>query len=204
MKEELHERLLRTAESMFMRYGTKSVSMDDISREMGVSKKTLYKYCESKKDLVHQVIQHHHDQEQNLLKELRNTSSNAIEEMVRLNEYVSHMLKSFRPTIIYDLKKYHKSSWELMESLHNRFVYDSLFINLEKGKSEGLYREDVDSDLISRLYTAMTLFIVENHQQISKERRLEAIFQTFTDYHLHAIMTETGKDQYYKHTNNES
>ena len=204
MKEELHNTLLRTAEGMFMRYGTKSVSMDDIAREMGVSKKTLYKYCESKKDLVHQVIQHHNDEEQRLMKDLRSTSSNAIEEMVRLNDYVSQMLRSFRPTIIYDLKKYHKASWELMESLHNRFVYECLYTNLEKGKEEGLYRENVDSDVISRLYTAMTLFMVQNHQKISKERRLESIYNAFTDYHLHAIMTNKGKDQYYKHTNNES
>jgi len=194
----LHE-ILETSKNHFMRFGIRSVTMDDLSRELGMSKKTLYNYFSSKSELVKKVVLHHNEEEEQLLKNIKNQNVDAIKEMLLTTDHVRIMLKNFKPTIIYDLKKYYKSSWKMMESLHNDFLFMAITHNIQKGKEKGLYREDVDSNLVARFYTSMTFNIMEDPNINSLGLHMPEIFQAFMDYHLHGIMTNKGIELYKKY-----
>lgn len=182
-----------------MRFGIRSVTMDDLSRELGMSKKTLYNYFSSKTELVKKAVLHHIEEEEQMLKSIKDQKVDAIQEMLLITGHVREMLKNFKPTIIYDLKKYYKPSWKMMESLHSDFVYSATSHNIEKGKKEGLYRKEVNSTVVARFYTTMTINIVEDTKITSLGLHVPEIFQAFMDYHLHGIMTEKGTQLYQKY-----
>lgn len=193
--------ILNSAARLFMRFGIKSVSMDDIAREQGMSKKTLYKYFESKKDLVKKVALAHNDSEKESICAIRDKTQDAVHEMVLIARYVHDMLKDIRPSVIFDLKKYYRQSWKLFESLHNEFVYSTIKSNIERGRIDGLYREDFNEDIIARFYTGMTLIITEEQLFPEKSYPIEAIYNQFMNYHLNAILTAKGRKLFQKYIN---
>ena len=192
--------IMGTALKLFMRFGIKSVSMDDIAREMGMSKKTLYKYFSSKKDLILQVTTMHNEEEQRAMEEISTTSKDAIDEMVLITNYVRGMVRELQPTIIFDLKKYHKESWKKIEAIHTECVYENILQNLKNGQKQGLYRKDVDCDMVARFYTGSTMMLMEEKLFPHTKFKKEELYNHYIDYHLHAVMTEEGKALYQKYS----
>ena len=115
---ELKQRILHRAEDLFLRYGIKSVTMDDIARELGISKKTLYQFVENKTDLIQQIFRQKIEGEIKLIAEIRATAQDAIDEMMKIARHAIDELRKLTPTIVYDLQKYYHGTWKMMESLH--------------------------------------------------------------------------------------
>jgi AcrR family transcriptional regulator len=145
-------KIIEKAQELFMQYGLKSISMDDIARTLGISKKTLYQYVNNKADLIQKGLVMHVEEEKMILNEIHKTAENAIDEMIKISRYVGQTLQKINPSVIHDLQKYYQSSWELMESLHFEHTYFLIKNNIIKGIVEGLYREDVSADIIAKLY----------------------------------------------------
>ena len=110
---ELREKILLKVTELFMRYGVKSISMDDISSQLGISKKTLYQFVDNKKDLIQKVFERHIEEEMAAMKIIVNESENAVEEIVRIAQYVTQLLREMSPKTLYDLQKYYRSIWDL-------------------------------------------------------------------------------------------
>lgn len=89
------ETLVQKCETLYLKYGVKSVSMDDISEELGISKKTLYQFIESKEDLIKKVVRQHLVNEFSALEKIQNESENALDEMIQIAQFVSITLKEF-------------------------------------------------------------------------------------------------------------
>lgn len=173
--------------------------MDDIAREQGMSKKTIYKYFSSKKELVNSVAREHNEAEKKAITEIQNSTENAIQEMVEISRYVNNILKGLNPSIIFDLKKYYRASWQMFESLHNDFVYSVMKNNMEQGQKESLYRNDFDADMLARFYTGMALIITEQDIFPRETYSKELIYNSYIDYHMKAIMTPKGLELYLKY-----
>lgn len=199
--EKTAQDILLAARDLFMRFGIKSISMDDIAREQGISKKTIYKYFDSKKELVSEVAMAHNRSEKMAIEEIRSQSTNAVHEMIMISRYVNGVLRELKPSVVYDLQKYYRHSWKLFESLHNDFVYKVMKENLEQGQKEGSYRENVDTDIIARFYTGMTLMMTDEDLFPVKQYSKEKIYQHYIDYHLTAILTPKGRTLYQKYSN---
>jgi AcrR family transcriptional regulator len=190
--------ILQAARRLFMKFGIKSISMDDIARELGVSKKTLYKYFESKKKLVHQVILSHLEEEEKVICGFQEDTKDAIEQMVQVTQFISAMLRDLKPTTIYDLQKYHRKSWDMLESQQRKCMYEFLISNLASGKEQGHYRENINDDIIARFYTGSAHLLLDDRHFPSDAYTKEELYQNYIDYHLHAIMTLKGKEWYKK------
>ena len=155
MSTTLDNRILIKAESLFLRYGIKSVSMDDIARELGISKKTLYQSVENKKDLLMQVIQAHVANELEAMNTIQKEATDAIDEMLRITQYVLPTLRQMSPTVIYDMQKYYQEVWQLIEAYHNEEIFDMIKTNLERGINEDVYRDDFNTDIVAKLYLSL-------------------------------------------------
>ena len=130
------------AGELFVKYGIKSMTMDDIAREMGVSKKTLYQFVENKKDLVKKVMSLHIHNQQDCICEMHSAEGNAIDKLMEIGAFVNQHMRSLHPSVIFDLKKYHPEAWGYLNKHKEEFIYTTIKSNLEEGMSEGLYRED--------------------------------------------------------------
>lgn len=186
------QQILEKAEELYLKIGIKSVSMDDLARSLGVSKKTLYQYVENKNDLVNQIIECHINEEIEAVTEILKNSDNAIDEMLQVAKYVLNQLRKLSPTAVYDLKKYYRESWETIEKHNHFFVYNHMKSNIERGQKEEIYRDDVRSDIIAKLYVSQNFQIVDEDLFPLKEYDREKLFNQFITYHIRGIASPKG------------
>ena len=189
---ELKEEITIRAEKMFLKLGVRSVTMDDIARELGISKKTLYQHFENKDKLVAEVVITHVDREKNMLDGICEQSENAVDEMLKMGAFITAMIEDVSPSALYDLQKYYRKSWETLMKKQDEQNSCCIVKNIERGREEGLYRKDLNTDIIAKLYGKATYMIVEELSvPNSRFTRRELIWELH-DYHIRAISTAKG------------
>ena len=178
--------------SMFRRYGIRSITMDDIARELGISKKTLYHDFEDKNDLIKRVIDYDILVKRRFLEQVNRANYGAIEELFYVNEKIQQDRSSYSPTFYYDLKKYHPETYRRWLEEKRQNMFDLIVGNLQKGKREGVFREEIHEDTIGKLYMAR-MEILSNDEISDVLQTISPEFmQEIFDYHLHGICNETG------------
>jgi len=148
---ETKDRILTRASALFLRNGIKSVSMDDIAADLGMSKKTLYKTFASKDEIVLAVMTTHLGQAQGECTRVAGTAANAVEEMLSISAWADKEFSNVHPSIFYDLKKYHPEAWVLFAKHKSAFILGQISNNLRRGIAEGLFRADLDVEVLARL-----------------------------------------------------
>ena len=151
---EIKDRILNHAQSLFMRNGIKSVSMDDIATDLAMSKKTLYKWFENKDELVQATMSRHLDSTQHECKMMIDGASSAVDELFQMLAWIKQEFGNVHPSIFYDLKKFHADTWQLWQAHKNEFILSQIVVNLRRGIDEGLFRADLDVDVLARLRLA--------------------------------------------------
>ena len=151
---ETKDRILQAALLLFTRHGIKSVSMNDIASELGISKKTLYKWFDNKDELVSVVIGDHLCRVQGECAGFAEAADNAVDEMVRIMEWAKRHFAEVNPNTIHDLRKYYPAAWQLFDHHKNQYILTQIQANLRRGVAEGLYRPDLDVEVLSRLRLA--------------------------------------------------
>jgi TetR/AcrR family transcriptional regulator, cholesterol catabolism regulator len=184
--------ILQRSEAMFMRYGIKSVTMDDLARELGMSKKTLYQYFETKEELIDQIIEQHIVKEQCMIEEVHAKSMNAIDEMIHVAQHVLNELRQVAPTATYDLQKYYRASFDKLQARFQVQIFNTIKENLERGIKEGLYRKTINTDIIARFYNMLSLTLIDEERFPSNKFPKEKMYLDFLDYHLHGIASPKG------------
>ena len=191
--------LISSSTELFLKYGVKSVSMDDIARLLGISKKTIYNFISNKKGLVQAVVQAQVDLHHKEVNEIMNHSTNALSEMVSIAENVLAMLKRMKPSLTYDLKKYHPNAWKIIEEVHFKFIQTSITKNLNRGIKEGLYRAEIDTALLSKLYLILSRSVTEDDSLVEEGHAISDVFATVIHYHLNGIVSPKGKKELKKY-----
>ncbi len=189
---EQKQQVLTKSEELFLRYGIKSVTMDDIARELGISKKTLYQYVDNKSDLIAQIIEKKTREEKSAMACIREESSDAVEEMLRVADYVIRELRQYSPVVMYDLRKYYRDAWKMMEAVHQRHIYDLIRDNLERGVQQGVYRADLDPDILAKLYVGKIPLVIDEELFPLQQYNLEELFRQYINYHIHGIASPKG------------
>lgn len=191
MDEKLKEILEKVGE-IFMRYGIKSVTMDDLARQLGVSKKTLYKYVSDKRDLVDKTFEVFMEQDKCMIDDICTKGMNAIDELFEISENVTSHIKDIHPSIFYDLQKYYPESWNHFTNYKHDFVCDCIERNLNKGIEEGLFRDNMNVEIIARnyVYRMDDIFNPEIYPP-SKFKYAEVYLEIFR-YHIRGIASPKG------------
>jgi AcrR family transcriptional regulator len=199
VNEELKNILLRVRE-LFLKYGIRSVTMDDISNELGISKKTLYQHVTDKDDLVGKFI----DNEISLRKEeicsCFKTGYNAIEEFLEISFFMNKLMKSQNPVTDHDLKKYYPNHYQKTIKARREGIYNYILYNLNKGKEEGLYRAEMDEEIIAKLYISRVESIHLNDLFSVEEFTSTKLFMELLTYHIRGIATSKGIGELEKKT----
>lgn len=191
-KTEKHIELLVNCAQLFMKFGIKSLTMNDIATHLGISKKTLYLYVTDKKDLVNQTVQVQIDNEEYILEEAINDKGNAIDELLRINQKVSEKLQNIQAGVMYDLQKYFPEAWKIFQNHKCNYIPTIIEANIEKGIKEGLYRENVNPKIIAKLYITMLDKIFDNELFPSMEFNYKALHLEIVRYHIRGIASKKG------------
>lgn len=193
MEEQIIE-ITKRAAKLFHRYGIKSVSMDDVARELSVSKKTLYKLYKDKKDLISKVLDC--PTRKSMKESGENNKLNAVEKHIVVYESVKKFLSELNPTFEYDLKKYYPALHLEVIQKRRENIYENMHKDLTQGVKEGYFRDDMDIGIVN----IMNIIRIEAFRTIDvKEvynRNLLEVVEEFFSYHFHAIATEKGLKEF--------
>lgn len=188
----MKEKIIKESTQLFFRFGVRSVSMDDIAKEIGISKKTLYVHFKDKDELIKECMLVHDAEEKQILKSFQRDATNAIDEMIRIAKYVERMLKQVSLTMIYDLQKYHREAWEMINKMHNDDIFIEIKTNLERGIREGVYRNDFDINIVAKIYVSTTTLSTNSDFFSPDEYNINDVIKTNILYHLHGIVSPKG------------
>ncbi len=190
--ESERENIIIKVRNLFLKYGIKSVSMDDVARELGISKKTLYGYFADKEQLVRMVMEFEMENRTHCAQIVENKNLNAIEEVIEINFIFLKLIQDINPAVIYDLRKYYCEIHAKMAEMRRERMKESIVKNLEKGKREGLYRKNLNTEIIARMQISRLETITDTEIFTRQELSNEAIFNEMLIYHLYGICTPLG------------
>tara|TARA_B100000949_G_C14149687_1_gene394234 strand:+ start:129 stop:734 length:606 start_codon:yes stop_codon:yes gene_type:complete len=197
----MKEKILQTAANMFLTYGFKSVTMDEISRELGISKKTIYSHFANKTKLVEAVTLYLFEIISTGIDNIVKQNLNVIEEIYVIRNFVSKHLKDEKSSPIHQLQKYYRKIYHDLHSRRLAIMDQCVVSNLQRGIGTGIYRADINVPIISRLYY-MGMTVIKNEEMFPPaEFPLSEVTNHYLDYHLRAISTEKGLEILKKFTN---
>lgn len=195
--------LLERSSAVFMKYGLKSVTMDDLCREIGVSKKTIYKYFEDKNDLVLTIIQFKVNMDKEACHVCTNKAGNAIDELVNISRFVIEQFSNINPSVFFDLRKHYPEAWKRMHDHKWEFVLNNIRDNIIRGKKENLYRDNLDPDIISRYYVAGMDSMMDGEVYPYPEFKIDEILTEVLRFHIRGLANDNGINYLKEHFNRE-
>lgn len=191
MNDEL-KNILQKVRELYMKYGIKGITMDDVARDLGISKKTLYQYVTDKDDLVGKFIDNEILMRQSEICKCFGIGYNAIEELFEISIFMNKMMKDQNPATEHDLKKYYPVHYQKTVKARREGIYEYILLNLKKGIKEGLYREEMNKEIIAKLYLSR---VEDSHiiELFTKEEFASLrLFVEILTYHVRGIATEKG------------
>lgn len=182
---KFQNQVIEKSQELFFKYGLKSITMDDLAREMGISKKTLYASFNNKQEIINiitiKLIEEH---ERNCV-EIEKNARNAIEEILMYVNSVKSIFQQFNYKITYEMKKYYSESWDILKNYKKEFLLQKVKNNLKRGVKEGLYRDNLNVEIISSLRmeqmkiisnSALFLSANINKKEVSRELFFQILY----------------------------
>jgi AcrR family transcriptional regulator len=191
MSEE-QKKLVEKVSALYLTYGIRSVTMDDVAKHLGISKKTLYAIVKDKDQLVRLVVDSQieiHEQQDN---ELKKKNISALEEMLFVFKRVSELLRNMNPSYQYDMNKYYPDLSSEFINFKEKQLYNNIKENLKKGKREGIYRQEINVEIIARMNSERNLYMFRNNENMQSWITHDS-FQEIFLYHIHAILNDKGR-----------
>lgn len=166
--------------------------MDDIARELGMSKKTIYKLVDDKDDLVKQAVKLYLEAERAQIESIMSSSENSVDEMIKMVVYISNQVREFTSSALVDIQKHYPKSWEIYMDYRYNFMLTSILRNVEKGVQQGMYRSELNPEIISKIYIA-GVDILGNQQLFPAANYVFLdLYKEYINYHLRGIVSEKG------------
>ncbi len=167
--------------------------MDDVARHITISKKTLYQYFKDKKELVWAVLEHGDCEKKIDLSIFEQSNSNAIDDLFNFYNVQVEMIKNHKPAFVYDLKKYYPDIFLHFQKIKHKRILESISTNLSKGKKEGLYRSDINEDILSRLSLMRIEGIMNSGIFRVEEIVSTELFYEIFKYNIYGIVSDKGR-----------
>jgi len=186
------ERIQAKADELFMRYGIRSVSMNDIATVLGMSKKTLYQFFADKDELVDAVVNKELKISQHDCLECNQHSTDAVDEIFLTMGHIAEQFRNMNPMVLYDLEKFHIKSFQKFLKHKNEFLLDVIRKNLERGIKEELFRPEINVEILSkfRLESMMIAFNITVFPP--KKYNLVEVTQEIIEHYLYGVATLKG------------
>lgn len=188
----MREKIIHKSAELFLTLGFKSVTMDDIAQELGISKKTIYIHFDNKTKLIEAVTFTLFENICDGIDCICNSSPNPIEELYDIKMFVMKYLKNEKTSPQFQLKKYYPQIYQRLQLKQFEKMHESVKESIQKGVDTNLFRKNIDVDFISRMYfngmsgiKDETIFPIEKFS-------MEYLMESYLEYHLRAICNENG------------
>ncbi len=198
--DEKYTYIITEVGKLFMRYGIKNLSMEDIARELGISKKTLYQYFSDKNDLVSVIVQKSLEETDCEMNIDGSKGETAIDVLIYVSRYLISRFSQINPMLNFELRKYYPEAAEKLKQHRYIHVLSRIEQNLNRGIEEGWYREELNVKIIAFYYLKWmeSFFEYNPDEQYLKGIKQEDMIKELFTYHLHGVLNEKGLNEFYK------
>ncbi|REJ81413.1 MAG: TetR/AcrR family transcriptional regulator [Bacteroidetes bacterium] len=197
----ISERILNAARELFFRHGVNSVTMDDIAAKLGMSKKTIYKTCKDKQNLVTELVLSELKKQLEDMHGIRESSTNAIHELMQMMQYMGNKFQTMNPILFYDLQKYHSASWKHFKSFREKELTGFIEDNLKMGMKQNLYRSDLKVKILARLRLEQVELAFNPEAFPPDQFNVGEVQVTLLDHFLQGVVTLKGHKLVNKYKN---
>ena len=189
----MKESILHKATDLFLNLGFKSVTMDDLAQEMGISKKTIYSHFNNKTQLVEQCTMNLFWVISKGIDHICSLGKNPIEELYEIKRFAMLHLKDERSSPQYQLQKYYPKIHQTLKNKQFEVMRDCTISNLRKGIEMGIYRENLNIEFVSRIYFAGVTSIKDHTIFPNEKFPIGELMDDYLEYHLRGIVTPKGR-----------
>ncbi|MFP4089015.1 MAG: TetR/AcrR family transcriptional regulator [Cyclobacteriaceae bacterium] len=190
---ENKEHIAKAAEDLFMAYGVRSVTMDDISKRLSISKKTIYQYYRDKDEIVCLVTERVLQKEKEKMDAIKEEAIDAIHELVLVSRYIRMYSQNVNPSILFDLQKYHLNAWEIFLRFKESVFIESLKDTLQKGIKEGAFRDDINIEVLALLRMEEIQMASDNEVFPQEKYDYKEVQIQLFDHFIQGILTDRGR-----------
>lgn len=190
---DLKAYIIQEADLLFCQYGFKSVTMDDIAKKLGMSKKTIYQHFSDKDELVNILIKEKLEMHDCVMKNAHQDARNAVDEIFYMLQSMNDTVASMNPKLFYDLQKYHTKAWIYFRDFRKKAIYEAIQANLRRGIEEGVYRPEINVEILTQLrLDQIDLIFSQNDQYTMNKYNLGEIMVELSEHFLYGVCSEKG------------
>jgi|SaaInlV_100m_DNA_4_1039707.scaffolds.fasta_scaffold05988_3 AcrR family transcriptional regulator len=200
LTQDHHQSILQRASGLFKRCGIKAVTMDDVSKDLSISKKTLYQYFKNKGDLVQQSVAYVFLQRHNEALAIQAKHDNAVDELIALNENIIQTLEKHTPMMLFALEKYHNKTYQWLDQKRKSVTLEIYSSNLKRGIDQGLYHGQVTMRDVSYLRYSQITVLMEDDDLTNDIPLRNTLLSSSLDLYIRAIATPQGLSYYREHS----
>lgn len=190
--------VLERVRELFFKYGVRSVSMDDICRDLGISKKKLYQLFSSKNELVEKLLELERQNFEIIFDTYNFEGVNAIDILLTVSKEVGERFRDVSPSMTFDLKKYYPDIYHQHIEERIDFIFKKIQINLEKGVNQGVYRDDLSIELVARIYIRRLIDLHNPEFFPADKFSFQTLFEAMFDNFIRGIANPKGIEYYEK------
>jgi TetR/AcrR family transcriptional regulator, cholesterol catabolism regulator len=189
---EIKERILHKATEMCFRFGIRSVTMDDIAKELGISKKTIYQHFEDKDEIIYQIMNIEMERDKCEWGEVGKTSKNLIDKMISAMSLMRKGMEGMHSSLVFDIKRYHPRAWALFQNHKNHFILETITNDLNAGIKEGMFRNEINVEFMAKFRLEQVEMGFDPEVFSSAKFNVAEIQTTLMDHFIRGILTEKG------------
>lgn len=199
----MKERILSEAEQLFWRYGVRSVTMEDIARELGISKKTIYQHFSDKEDILYQVINQKISADVTEIECSMQENDNPVEGLLMVLELMEKNKAEVSPNLLVDIKRYYPKAFALFRKHIDQHLMKSILENIQNGMTQGLYRADINPTILARMRTEQIELAFNSEFFPASQYAMLDIQRQLIHHFVRGMLTEKGFAIYNQYINEE-
>ena len=192
------QKIINKSDNLFRTYGLRGVTMDNISSELGMSKKTIYKYFQDKESIATESINFYFSGLISEISRLNKTCKNSIEFSIKLSRFFRSTINDINPLYVKDVKKYYPSLDKIINEYKSKIFFKGVSDNIIRGKKEGYIRKEVDEVILSKLRIEEMEIAFDQDVFPYQEYDFRKVQVQFFDLFMRGILTEKGLEVYIK------
>ena len=197
----MKERILSEAEKLFWRYGVRSVTMDDIARQLGISKKTIYQHFSDKEEILYQVLEQKINEDITEMRCFSNEGINPIEELMMVLEMMRKKQGQVSPNLLIDIKRHYPQAFAMFRKYMDHHLMKSILENIQNGMAQGLYRDDMNPSILARMRVEQIELAFNNDFFPDDKYSMLDIQRELIHHFVRGMLTEQGFTIYNQYVN---
>ncbi len=190
------EKILTVSAELFSQYGFKTITMDDIARRAGISKKTLYLHFANKEEVVNESVIWYKNNTTASCAQVLGEAENAVEAMVKILAFFDTMNKRINPMALFEMQRYYPEAYKTFRDLLKDRDVAMMRDNILQGIKEGLYRENIDADIMARYRLESSLLMFQPNLMVNDRNSLIAVAMEIGEHFIYGLVTHKGEELY--------